>query len=805
MKALLIAEKPSLMRTIQEVYNKHKSEIPYTCDFLAQAGHLLTLKLPRELVDDYGHYSWSHLPFHPEDNGGWQYKVITGTGPASAAKGRYKTIKDTIKDNNYDFIIHAGDPDQEGQLLVDIVLKQLKVKIPIKRYWSNDTTETKVLDALKNLRDYTEPMQKNLLSAAYCRQHSDYRIGMNLSEAASLKMNIRAAIGRVKTVILTIVCEREDAIKNFVPKTVYGVKALYEDNFTGQLFNPTSDSEDKDKDKDEDVGMIYFDTEKEARDFIATLGNVAVVEKFEKKKTETTAPKLFTLANCQIASGKLGYKPDETLAILQSLYEKGYMSYPRTDCGYISSREDLTSMIKSAMSISEYVPYIKTISTSDIERVKNTKKYANDKELESHGHSALVPTSKAPDFKSLSKEQQDIYKLVCRQFIAIFLKPLVQEKTLLITDINGNKFKSTGKTLISEGYASIFNTKFTDMLIPEHKKGDELNVDNFELAEKTSKCPTHLTETDIIQICESPHKYLLDDKYKSLGKNLKIGTPATRASIIAGLITKDKYLSKKKSGKKEHLEPTEDGRLIYENLKFCKICRVDLTGEWELKLEKVRTGEMSFEEFERDMIKDTNDLVEDIKNASMTTGSSSGKGKKTFNVIGQCPLCKGDLISGTKGFFCSNWQKQSCKFGGYKKIVDSTVSDDEFIKLINGETITKKLKKGDKTWEQQIKYDFDKCSYEFVGSSNSSKESDYKCPKCNKTLTINGKLIKCSCGFSLWTTVCGKELTNKQLNNFFTKGSTGLIKGLKSKAGKSFDANIVLKKDKSGTEFKFED
>jgi len=797
LRALLIAEKPSLMRTIQNVYEKHKSKLNYTCDFLAQAGHLMTLKLPNELVEDYGYFSWEHLPFNPEDNGGWKYKLIAGSGPSSTASKRYNTIKKTLKDTKYDFIIHAGDPDQEGQLLVDIVLKELKVKIPIKRYWSNDTTEGKVLDALKNLRDYNEPMQQNLLKAAYGRQHSDYRFGMNLSEAASLKLRTRAAVGRVKTPILAIVCQREDEIKNFVPKTEYGVKAIYGKEFSGQLYVPTDDDGNE---KEEESGLKYFANKEDALSLISHLNKIAVVDIYKKERIGTTAPKLFSLATCQIASGKLGYTPNETLEIIQSLYEQGYVSYPRTDCCYISSKEDLGLMLKSAMSISEFVPFVKTISKDDIEKVKGTKKYANDKELESHGHSALTPTAKKPDYNSLSKKQQDIYRLICRQFIAIFLKPLIQEKVTLITDVDGHKFKSSGKTLVSEGFSKIFDTNFTDTVIPSYKKGDVIDVEEYDLSEKTSKCPTHLSETDIIQICEKPHKYLLDDKYKSLGKNLKIGTPATRASIIDGLITRDKYLCKKKINKKEILVPTESGRLLYENLKFCKICRVDLTGEWEERLEKVRRGELDFDIFEQSMIKDTSELVNDIKKADITPIGSS---KKSFDTICVCPQCGGNILSGPKGYFCSNWKEKSCKMGGFKNICDSKLSDDEFIKLISGEIINKTIKKGSSSWDQKIKYNFEQNKYDFMSSEHTIKKSEYKCPSCKNELEENGKKISCKCGFTFWTTVCGKDLPKTQINKFFKCGETDIIKNLKSKAGKSFNAKIVLKDDKKGTEFKF--
>ena len=233
-RALLIAEKPSLRRTIEDVYNKHQSEIPYNITFMEQRGHLLTLKYPNEIDEAQKEWSWENLPFHPEEHGGWQYKIISEkkVGSFLTAEERFKNIREELSSGSYDFVINAGDPDQEGELLVRIVLSAIRNTLPIKRYWSNDTTEEKVLEALQNLRDDdNDPMLKNLLAAAYGRQHSDYRFGMNITRAATLRMGTMVACGRVKTPILAIVCRRENEIKNFKPSTPYGVVANYAEGF----------------------------------------------------------------------------------------------------------------------------------------------------------------------------------------------------------------------------------------------------------------------------------------------------------------------------------------------------------------------------------------------------------------------------------------------------------------------------------------------------------------------------------------------------------------------------------------------
>ncbi len=814
-KALLIAEKPSEMRNIKEVYEKHKSEIPYEITFLAQRGHLMTLKLPNELDEEQSEWAWETLPFHPEDHGGWQYKIIEEKkeGKFLTSKERLDAIRTELKSGDYDFIINAGDPDQEGELLVRIVLAHLKPSIPVKRYWSNDTTEGKVLDALKNLLDDDhDPMLVNLLAAAYGRQHSDYRFGMNISRAASLKMGVMAACGRVKTPILAIVCKREEEIKDFKPTTKYGVMAMYDEGFSGQLYNAAEEAEGSDEEDEKDEaakGLVWFDTEDEAQECIEELGRRATVVKSERKRVETFAPKLYKLATAQVAAGKLGMTSSETLETIQSLYEKGYVSYPRTDCEYLSSHEDFDAMLDAAASCTPIKSYVESIDRSVIAKVKKTKKWVNDDKLKESGHSALAPTTKAPNFATLTPYEQTIYTLISRQFAAIFMPPLVQEKTLVVTEISGKSFKSVGKTTIDAGYAKMLGTKFTDMEIPVHDEDDVIGVEDFEVSSKTSTCPKRFTDGDLIAVCEAPHKYLDDPSLKALGKRLSIGTPATRASIIKELIDKNKYLERHKEGKtgkdgkkkeKEYIIPSETGQQIYDNLKDLDICKVDLTGIWEEKLEKVRKGEMTLAELEEGMREHVNALVENIKNNSDIT-----KVFTTKKTVCKCPSCDGDIIIGSKGFYCSNY-KDGCKEGAFRKICDTTIKPELFARMIAGDTVKTKLSKNGREWEQELRYNSQEHRIEFVQSSKPEiKNIDHSCPKCGGELINDGRKLRCAneCGFTFWLTQFGKALTNEQIESFFEKGTTGVVEGLTGKSGKTFSAEIVLKQDKTGTELKF--
>ncbi|MBO4847145.1 MAG: topoisomerase C-terminal repeat-containing protein [Lachnospiraceae bacterium] len=814
MKALLIAEKPSLKRTIESVYNKHKSEIPYDITFIEQRGHLITLKSPDEIDEDLKEWSWDTLPIHPEEHGGWQYKIIPEkkTGNFLTAAERFKNIKAEIKSGKYDFIINAGDPDQEGELLVRIVLASIGTgNLPIKRYWSNATTEKDVLNALKNLRDdQQDPMLVNLLAAAYARQHSDYRFGMNLSRAASLKMSGNVACGRVKTPILAVVCKREEEIKNFKPKTTYGVKAFYSEGFDGSYIESGAIELDVNDEKSEEKaneGIVWFDNKQDAENLIASLADSGSIIKYETKKVESYAPKLYKLATAQIEAGHMGFTAQDTLDIIQGLYERGYLSYPRTDCEYMSSQEDMEAFLNSASSVPSLAPYIKTIQPETINKVRGTKKWCNDKELQKSGHSALIPTSKAPDFNSLSPEEQKIYEMVCKRFVAIFLPPLVQNKTLLIADISGKAFRSTGKTILKKGYTEIFGTESSDTIIPEHQVGDVLTVDEFKVNEKTTTCPKRFTDATLIAMCEAPHKYLEDESLKALGKKLSIGTPATRASIIEELISRNKYLNRMTEKKTTYIVPTDVGMAIYENLRDCDICKIDLTGEWEILLEQIRGGELAVNDMENRMRHDVERIILDIKNRDMKP-LNTGRNMP----ICICPECGGEIHASQTRYFCSGYRENGCQVGGFTTIVGAHITPADFANLLNKKTIKKTLhSKGGSSWPQELYYNFDEHKIEFVpkeqrAATTTESECEYVCPRCSETLKESPKLFSCpECDFKFWKSTCGKALTEDQIRNFFETGDTGLVGGLKNpNNGNIFSAHIKLKADRSGTEFFYE-
>ena len=811
-KALLIAEKPSLMRTIKEVYDRHKNELDYTCDFLSQRGHLLTLKLPDEIDEKMKKYSWDTLPFFPDQHGGWQYRLVKEkkTEGFKSANERFAEIRSALHEGDYDFIIHAGDPDQEGELLINIVINKIGTDLPVMRFWTNDLTEKKVLEALKNLRDDRKDKQLvNLFKAAVVRQHKDYEFGMNISRAASMKMNGVVATGRVMTYIQAAVVRRDYEIETFKPRTKYGVVLDYGDGFKASLFSQSEASETDEDSDDEKKGIVWFDKKEDAEEILNTLLNKSNVLIRKATTGKKFAPKLFKLSSLQEHMDKKGYNPKEVTDICQAMYEKKITTYVRTSCEYMSGNEDFEGIIDALSGIDELKPYTERITEADISRVKKMNKWINPKEHEKQGHSALTPTTEPADMSKLTEQEKEVYIEIAKRFLAIFLPPYEFETVEIITENNGHSFKTTGKTTLAKGYTEIFGKSPQDgPTLPMCAIGDELSVISKEVSEVTSKCPPYLTQGNLISICENPTKYLEDKKYKSLGKRLVIGTEATRAAIIQKLIYKYGYLELFNVGKKEYVRSTPKGRAIIDNMKDLIICKPDMTGEWEIQLEQIRQGEDTAEHIEAQTKRDIVEMLEEIKATEM---KSLNQAAVPTDLI--CPKCGKNLIKYGWGYRCSGYKKdnpeEGCSF--------TLGLNNDKLKLKLDETDVKTLLAGNETqpkkmWSEKKQKYFRACVYidkeddyrlKFKFPSN---KTDYTCPMCGSPIikvgSGNHEGFKCSCekdpscSFIFWRTQFGKKISDGHIEEFFTDGITGPISGFKKKSGGTYTAR--LKADAEG-------
>lgn len=803
-KALLIAEKPSLMREIQMVYENHKSEIPYEIDFESQRGHLLTTMEPNEISEQLAKISWDTIPIFPENYGGWKYKIIEEkkVGNYLTSKERYVILRDKIHNGDYDFIIHAGDPDQEGELLVNLVLMHIKTDLPVKRFWTNDLTEGHVLNALLNLRDdRKDPDLVNLLNAAFVRQHSDWLFGMNISRAATLKMDYRVACGRVMTFIQSCVVQRDKAIADFKPEKSYGVRVNYSQGFTGSYFDRQHIEDGDDASDDQKQGIVWFKTKEEANEILEKIKNEknakVLIRNSQHKKQYS--PSLFKLSSLQVYAGKYSLTPDAVLTVVQSLYEKKIMSYPRTSCEYIGSDEDFRGILRALSSIDELRPYINKITDDDIERVRANKKWVNDKKIQSEGHTALRPTTLKPDFYSLTPVEQKIYLEIAKRFVCMFLQPWEYEEVSIISVVNGYSFKSSGKTTTSRGYLDLLGQKTNDVELPSCGINDILPVNNFDIPEKETKCPSYFTQADLIAVCENPAKYLDDKRLKELGKRLTVGTEATRAGIISKLINKNKYLETFTKGKKEYVKATKRGTEMIKNLDGLMICKPDMTGEWEEYLEKVRKGEASKDNIEMQIKRELINMIDEIKAKEMSPIGCTYK----------CPKCGSRIIEHAGFYGCSKYP--DCSFAISKNPFGTSLKENDFDLLFAGqktEVKTMKTKAG-KSFKGQLFIDPEKDYKYGIEFSSTRQETDYNCPVCGKKLIKTDKGWSCSgysdkenpCHFTIWYSCFGGKLKDSDIEDLLNNGETSREISFKSKAGNKYKSKLKLENNQVSLAF----
>lgn len=780
MRALLIAEKPSLMKTIQAVYNKNKQSYKDNITMTCFAGHVIGLKEPREYaIEAWQSKTWSFdmLPFMPET---FEYKV------SSDKKKMYKDLTDMIKNGNYDYIINACDSDREGNHIFELFYMYSKCKLPVKRFWTNDLTEDSVDKALKNLRyagDGLTPNLKTLTDAALLRARFDWLVGMNLTIAESLVIGKTAKIGRVKSPTLSILGKREDELANFKPKTTYGLNSIYKEGFTGTLIN-----------KD---GEVSVENKKDFDEIISKLGKTAIVESIENKQEKKYAPQLFNMTALQAEAGKtFGYDVNDTLSIAQSLYEKALISYPRADCPYIGTEITKTfdTLLSTVGSIPEFKQYVDNITKDDKTRVAKNSNYVDDKKLAQASHYAIIPTSKKPqaDWNSLDDKQRNILLLIYKRFLAIFLPPTISSKTIVITNNNDNKFKTNGTMLVDKGYAVLYDTNFKDVSLPKLNKGDIVNVDKIEIKEKVTKPPKRYTDAELVEVMESPAKFLDDENLKDILKEKKgIGTEATRANIIEEL-ERNGYIERKKGkAKAKTIFVTPLGMFVYNNIKEKDFAKVDMTGIWETKLSEVEYGYMSFNDFDKEMRAYVLNTIDKIKNGEVAQPNFS----QSFETLGKCPKCKTRNVKITSKYYSCEGYKDECDFIFGKQIYGAKISETEAKKIINGkETKELSMKKDDKSWNASLVYNPENGRVEFAKHQTELG----KCPNCGGVIKNGKDYYLCSnypndCKVIVSKDMYGAKVTIDDVTKILNGEKTRMMKMKKGES--SWEASLMYLPD----------
>ena len=645
---LFIAEKPSLARAIASGIGVGKNfdgyisvnggnEIVTWC-----YGHILEQLNPSEYAEKYRAWRMEDLPIIPSQ---WKLKV-----KPEAAK-QFKIIRELI--GKATTIVNAGDPDREGQLLVDEVLDFVGNKKPVQRILLNALDEKSVKQSLKNLRDNND--FEGMKNAALGRSRADWLIGMNLSRAYTIRARQSGyesvSVGRVMTPTMALVVHREEDIRNFKTVTHYGVKVIFANNIDEiptiwQMSNTVSELDNEGRLLNASIAESFVKKLNSLPE--GTQGKVISVE--EKNKSESQRLP-YSLSTLQIEAGKrYGYSPQTVLDTMQMLYEKKLTTYPRSDCEYLP--ENQYSDVKDILGHLKDLPnkeFAELVVKAD---VTIRSKAWNDKKISAHH--AIIPTRVKADFAKLTSIEQNLYLMVAQAYLAQFYPVHEYKATTVIITFADEKFIGKGKLVTKLGWKAIYRnaakseTEEEESILPPVRENEPVKYISAKVAEKTTKPPTRFTPSTLLQAMKEIYRYVKDNALKSELKECSgIGTEATRAGIIEKLQDSG-FL--KLNGK--FFESTEKARMAVKILPD-EMIYPDTTAIWEKELEEVATGKASYEKFYQSQLKGLSLLLDKARKTEIMPPSSS--------VL--CPNCGKVMVrrKGKKGFFwgCSNYPE--CK------------------------------------------------------------------------------------------------------------------------------------------------
>lgn len=786
---LFIAEKPSLMRDIEASYKKHKSDVDAKfgqIDFVSLVGHVCRLIEPKEYPEWDGKWADIELPMIP---GTFKIDEI------ASAKKVIAGIKKKLKEGDYDGVIVGTDADVEGNGIYYLLAHYINItKMPALRFYLEDQTDKGIYKAFMEMTDfYSDPKHVHMTECYLIRSHMDWLIGMNFTIGASVKSGFTMRVGRIKTPTLKLVYDNCKAIDEFTPHTDYAVDSAYADGFAGSLI-------------DEEGKAKRFETEEEALKFIDGLSKEAKVLSVDKKKVKTGAPLLYSLSDLQQDAGsKYRYTPEQVLNYVQSLYETHkIVSYPRTSGRHISSAkaEDFPDFIRACSHIPELKKFTDAITAADIARAKKDTRMVNDKEVAKASHDALMPTGEIPKLEKLSPEELNICTLIYKRFLSHFMDDLEEEKTVLLADVDGNVFKSNGKTTLNKGWTEIYDKKPEDVVIPECKTGDILAVDHYDTVEKTTQPPKRYTQATLIGAMVNAAKFVEDKALKEAMKEAEgLGQESSRAQIIKDLI-KDGYMEDKK-GKSAGLYITDVGKRYIENLKDYSITNPVLTAQWEYKMKQIRQGLLTFNDVNEEMLQYVKNTVKEIETSSIVKTGWAGSGATGLT----CPLCGNPIMKGKYGWYCSGKKENGCTFSVNQEIASKKITD-AMVKSLVEKGVTKEISgfksKTGKEFSAKLKLDGGKVAFQFAEAGAKETKNTYTCPHCGANVVADKWSWKCekNCGFSMGYRIAGREMKESDLKDLIANHKTKKLSGFTSKAGKPFSAFLVLKPDgTTGFEF----
>ena len=820
-KTLIIAEKPSVAQDISRALGRFKkTDFGYENDdyvISSAVGHLVELYMPEDIDKKaYGFWTLQSLPIIPDT---FKLKAIS----EKRSKDRFTMLKKLMQRKDVVEVYNACDAGREGELIFTYIYELAKCRKPFKRVWMQSMTRESILEAFNSLR--SPEQMAGLQDAARSRSEADWLIGINGTRAVTKRMFGRskgvATVGRVQTPTLSIVLDRELAIRNFQPQPFWRIEGQFsitEGTYTG--FLQRQDKTDKENNP-HDKPDRFWEAE-QAEELVGRLkdARVALAED-KKKRTRKSCDRLYDLTSLQReANGRYGYSAARTLQIAQSLYERHkLLTYPRTDSRALP--EDYIGTVKSTLGrlrgpISDHA---RTVLENGW--VTPDKRIFNNRQVSDHF--AIIPTGEDP--KRLSPEEERIYEMVSQRFVAIFFPPAEFDVTTRTTTVAGLTFRTEGKVLVKPGYLQVYGKAGTTSELPALTEADkapgwlpedapDLPADcayaqpcAHELHQEETKPPPHFTEATLLSAMEGAGKFVEDDDLADAMKEKGLGTPATRASIIDHLI-REKYMER--DGR--NLLVTAKTENLFEFLKAVNaeaLTRPDLTGEWEYRLRHMESNEITRQEFMKGITDLTKSIVNSVR--SFDEDIASTPDSSIISPTDNKPMKE----------FLRSFKSQDGELTIYKTIGNRRFSEEEVQELVNKRLIGPLdgfRSKAGKPYSAIIRLDaMNKVAFDFgdngngdgdgngeetdlnleelpiVGTFKESGATVYETPKayaCQRSLTGEA-----GDNFRLSRTMLGKTLPREEVAKLLEEGKTGLIKGFKSKrTGRLFDAFLILKK-----------
>ncbi len=813
-KALIIAEKPSVANDIARAlggFTKHDEYYESDDYVLSSAvGHLLEIAAPEEYEVKRGKWSFAHLPVIPPH---------FDLNPIAKSESRLKVLTKLMKRKDVERLINACDAGREGELIFRLIAQHAKAKQPVQRLWLQSMTPAAIRDGFAHLRNDEDMLP--LADAARCRSEADWLVGINGTRAMTAFNSkgggfFLTTVGRVQTPTLSIVVEREEKIRRFVSRDYWEVRAEFVGAagfYEGRWFDPKFKRDEFDPEK-RDSRLWSLPA---AESIVAACHGREGTVSEESKPSTQLSPALFDLTSLQReANGRFGFSAKNTLGLAQALYEKHkVLTYPRTDAralpeDYIGTVKQTLEMLKES---NNYLPHAKQVL--DKGWVKPNKRIFDNSKISDHF--AIIPTLQAP--KSLSEPEQKLYDLVVKRFLAVFFPAAEYRVTTRITEVAGHHFKTEGKVLVEPGWLQVYGRDAggDDANLVPVQKNEKVKTDKIAAHQLVTKPPARYNEATLLSAMEGAGKLVDDEELREAMAAKGLGTPATRAAIIEGLLG-EKYLVREG----RELIPTAKAfqlMTLLRGLGVEELTAPELTGEWEYKLSQMERGKLPRDAFMQEIARMTQTIVKRAKEYDSDTIPGDYATLET-----PCPNCGGQVKENYRRFACTKCEFSISKIPGGRQFEIAEVEE-----LLQNKTIGPlsgfrskmgrpfsailKLSFDDETKNYKLEFDFgqDQGGEDGEAPDFSAQEPVGACPKCGGRVFEHGMSYVCehsvanpkSCDFRSGKVILQQEIAREQMAKLLEEGRTDLLTNFKSsRTGRNFKAFLVKQSDgKIGFEF----